>query len=107
MNMREKVARALLAKDYPDDVGGEMEGFWWDRHGAHYLDLADAALDALMDPTKKMILAGEVVMDDALDSDISSGMSGDEHWQSVDYSIRPGTETAAYLAMIRAAKEGK
>ncbi len=32
----ERVARALLAVDYPNEVGGEMGELFWDRHAAHY-----------------------------------------------------------------------
>lgn len=55
MNMREKIARALLAREYPDEYGGELGDFWWERHGEHYLDMADAVMEVLMEPTKGMM----------------------------------------------------
>ena len=83
MNMREKLARALLAWEYGHDVGGEMEDFWWDRHGERYLDMADAALDALMEPTAGMLMDG-----------------------AVEY-VKHSDAGRAFISMIRAAKEGK
>lgn len=51
--MRERIARAMLAKDYPDDVGGEMEYLWWDRHGETYLAYADAAMSVYAEVTRE------------------------------------------------------
>lgn len=107
MNMREKIAVALFKTDYPKDDWARLDVGRGSYNQDRYRAKADAVLDALMEPTKEMILAGEVVIDDALDSDTSSSWSGGEHWADEYYSIRPGTETAAYIAMVRAAKEGK
>lgn len=98
MNMREKIARALLAKDYPDDVGGEMEDFWWDRHGARYLDMADAVLGALLEPTGGMIEAGT-------EADIPGGRYGEATFR--DSSVFEDDVLVIWADMIRAAKEGK
>ncbi len=56
--MIERVARAMLAADYPDDVGGELEYLWWDRHGETYLRYARAAIEAMREPTEAMTFAG-------------------------------------------------
>ena len=82
MTMREKMARAMHdrmnARFGTDSVWDSAEQSVKDK----FLDYADAALDALMEPTEGMIMA-----------------SGD--WQ-LAVSI-----TDTWAAMIRAAKEGK
>jgi hypothetical protein len=87
MSMRESIARAMLAKDYPGDVGGEMEELWWDRHGHTYLRYADAALDALMEPTVGMKNAGCLVGPDTNHGEFS--------WDDAEF---------VYSSMIRAAR---
>lgn len=58
MSMIERVARAILADDYPADVGGEMENLWWDRHGDTYMRYARAAIKSMHEPTSQMKDAG-------------------------------------------------
>jgi hypothetical protein len=91
--MRESIARAMLAKDYPGDVGGEMEELWWDRHGQMYLSYADAALDALLEPTDGM-------KEEAAFSDITFSYGGEDSFEYVS------AEDAGdiFVKMIRAAR---
>jgi hypothetical protein len=82
MNMREKIARAMCWKNQMDpDAKSHINGNAW--HWEDYLPDADAALDALMEPTAAMQMDGAVEF--AKHSD----------------SVR------AFTSMIRAAKEGK
>jgi hypothetical protein len=62
-SMREKIARALAADAFQRQASDAekrrgpsvfLEGWW-----KHYLDTADAVLDALMEPTPAMIGVGE------------------------------------------------
>lgn len=54
MNMREKIARAIAKKlRVPDYV--IPDPYWFDQ----YLSLADAALEAMREPTDEMIEAGQ------------------------------------------------
>lgn len=80
MNMREKMARAIHALDHQDSTPAWDDLEDWDR--AHYLAQADAALDALMEPTEPMFCAAQGWPDAVMITDV---------WQ----------------AMLRAAKVGK
>lgn len=62
-DMVERVARAMLASDYPEDIGGEMEYLWWDRHGHTYLRYARASIEAMREPTDAMLDEGHNRMD--------------------------------------------
>lgn len=94
MTMIERVARALLAVDYPDDVGGEMEYLWWDRHGETYLRYARAAIEAMREPTEAMIAA---IRSAAIDSIYSDGIGHSD--------LEEGAEIVIVSAMIDAALE--
>jgi hypothetical protein len=86
MNMREKIARAMCWKNQMDpDAKSHINGNAW--HWEDYLPDADAALDALMEPTDEM------------------QNSGFAEYGPGAYDVA-GPETI-FKAMIRAAKEGK
>lgn len=87
MGMREMMARAMAIKAGINPAvavvtarGKEGNGYWT------YMTLADAALDALMEPTEGMVDAG-----------LDNG--------SNDQLVESPRET--FIRMIRAAKEGK
>lgn len=82
--MIERMARALMALDYPEEAGGEMGEFYMDRHGDTYRAQARAVLAVMREPTEAMVDgAGEVVV------------SPRQDWQS--------TVRAWFVAMIDAA----
>ena len=54
MSMVERVGEALALADSEDYVGGP---FVWNRE--HYIPLARAAIEAMMEPTDEMVEAGE------------------------------------------------
>lgn len=56
--MVERIARAILAVDYPEDAGSDLEEMWWERRGDAYLAYARAALEAMREPTEQMAQAG-------------------------------------------------
>lgn len=82
-SMRERIARAIVADDFNgdstvyDDMGANMQ--------ANFLANADAVLDAMLEPTEEMCVAG-------LETNTRFG---------------PRAMGAIFRAMIRAAKEGK
>ncbi|MFD1944687.1 hypothetical protein [Paradevosia shaoguanensis] len=76
--MREKIAMAILAK-VPRGYGMTK---------AEASDYADAVLDALMEPTQEMNVAGSA----------TSELTPDE--------VRPSTAATIFRAMIQAARDG-
>lgn len=85
MSMREKMARAMCKSD-------ELE---WDKQRefqSMYLTHADAALETLLEPTETMIADG-----------FSAAYAADDGTQEVADAV----VNHAFIAMIRAAKEGK
>lgn len=86
MSMREKIARAICLNDYQGNSDNAKVG-WEQTDGWPYLDYADAALDALMDPSKEM-------------ADFGLAAS----------PMKVASRKAAYscfIAMIQAARDGK
>lgn len=77
MDMREKMARAMFGTSASlaswEELLPEIQGFW--------LDLADAALSAMEEPTEAMVDAGDELL------------AGGDAWD-------------IFCAMIRKAKEG-
>lgn len=61
-DMREKIARAIAAQKMGLSNRGERlpEDLWWQA-----LPIADAVLDAMREPTPKMIEAGGTCLDEA------------------------------------------
>lgn len=83
MNMREKIARAICKANGDD----------WDREGPEglmqaYGQVADIVLDALMEPTEWMKLAGSVASESTTDE------------------VRPSTAAKIFSAMIEAVRNG-
>ena len=72
---------------------------WRDQAEENALRQADAVLDALMEPTKEMIIAGNDEIRDHIDFyDYDSGAG---------YSVEPQAAYACIRGMIKAAKGGK
>lgn len=100
MSMREKIARAIYhstPRNKPWDV---LKPEFQRQYGKQ----ADAVLDALMEPTKGMCLAVEDLIEDCMDHDYDSDIEGNRYPYS---TVRAGTESKVFIAMIKAAKEGK
>ncbi|KFC62764.1 hypothetical protein FF80_03331 [Devosia sp. LC5] len=93
-SMIERVARSLLAADYPDDVGGEMEHLWWDRHGHTYFRYARAAIEAMREPTDEMLAAVRAAASDQI---YSNGIGHAD--------LEDGAEAEIITAMIGAASK--
>lgn len=86
--MIERAARAILAK-VPSGYG---------MTAAEAMDYARAAIAAMREPTKMMIVKGGDVLDDCKDSDWDSGSDGDSY-NSYEWIIS-GSQTTIYQAMI-------
>lgn len=88
-SMIERVADAI-ARSARAVGGGYVSG-----HEFPWEDAARAAIEAMRTPTKEIIEAGGVAMDDALDGDWESDADGNRH----DYSwIRSGAQTDVWRA---------
>jgi hypothetical protein len=59
MTPLERAARALCRLDYPDEAGGEMENYYFDKHGLAYIAQARAVLEAIREPSEGMDEAGK------------------------------------------------
>jgi hypothetical protein len=81
MSMREKIARAMAAKDSGPE-GSALFDIHWQEFQDGYLAGADAALDALAEPTRDMLTA------------------------FVDAETDFETARIRYIAAIKAAKDG-
>jgi hypothetical protein len=99
-SMREKIAERLIARRH-----GECRVTDWQREAAENPNIADAladadaVLDALMEPTKEMILGGNNAIDEHIDFWNYDSGSG--------YAVESAAAVACLQAMILAAKEGK
>lgn len=83
MTPLERAARALLALDYPEAVGSDAEGMYWDRRGDEYVEQARAVIAAIREPSELMAAAGYLERADG------------------------GTHSAIYAAMIDAMLEDR
>lgn len=90
MTMREKIARAICKDTFITDDLWEM-----------YLSAADAVLDAMRDPTKEMVEAGGVELENAIDTSTWSDCDGNRYSET---TIISGYQTNIWQAMIDAAK---
>ncbi len=85
MNMREKIARAMVTRNYPGASDTDIDQMWEGWTGD-----ADAALSALEIPTPEMKIAG------------AQAIAADHMQKAANYDAA----CDAWSAMIRRAKEG-
>lgn len=93
VSMRERMARAMFETSDTSAIGHTWESIS-EQHMLNYLEEADAALDALMEPTDGMIATGANAVAETIGA-----------W--IDPADRKIIAPVVFAAMISAAREGK
>ncbi len=96
--MVERVARAICAAK-GDDPDEKCEDWMREFSGWRgYQKSARAAIEAMREPTKEMIVAADAKLEDCIDSDLDSG--GDGEGRNYCETVRSDTPSILFKAMI-------